>query len=74
MMTVYHLCAEIDSKINFSLILLAAIRIKACAVEIKANKNVLSAKVTEKEALSLSIVIFDFVSINFPVVINVVYS
>jgi hypothetical protein len=34
----------------------------------------LSAKVSEKEALSLSIVIFDFVSINFPVVINVVYS
>jgi hypothetical protein len=74
MMTVYHPCARIDSKKNVSIILLAAIRIKARAVEIKANKNVLSAKVTEKEALSLSIVIFDFVSINFPVIINVVYS
>jgi len=73
-MTVYHRCARIDSKNYSSIILLAAIRIKACAVEIKANKNVLSAKVTEKEALSLSIVIFYFVSINFPVIIHVVYS
>jgi hypothetical protein len=74
MITVNRLCARKDTKFNQSILLLAAIRIKAVAIEIKANKDVLIAKVTEKEALSLSIVIFDFVSIDFPVIIHVVYS